>query len=182
MKLIVGLGNPGPKYETTRHNIGFLCIDYLVDQWRASGPVIKNQAECWQTTLDGEQILLIKPQTFMNLSGRSVAPFFSFYKCEPKDLIVIHDELDFDPLEIRFKTGGSHGGHNGLRSIDECLGGISTGYQRVRLGIGHPRNFNLRMDVADYVLGKIPNPEWDELETLFKKAEGGIRLILQGTI
>ena len=107
MKLIVGLGNPGLKYETTRHNIGFLCVDYLVDEWRAQGPTIKNQAEVFQATIDGEQILLIKPQTFMNLSGRSVAPFVQFYKLEAKDVIVIHDELDFDPLEIRFKTGGS---------------------------------------------------------------------------
>lgn len=182
MKLIVGLGNPGPKYETTRHNIGFLCVDYLVETWRAQGPVIKNQAEVYQATIDGEQVMLIKPQTFMNLSGRSVSPFFQFYKCQANDVIVIHDELDIDPLQIRFKTGGSAGGHNGLKSIDECLGGENGDYHRVRLGIGHPRNFNLRMDVADYVLGKIPDSEWDELEPLFQKAEKGIRLVLQGKI
>jgi PTH1 family peptidyl-tRNA hydrolase len=182
MKLIVGLGNPGPKYEVTRHNIGFLAIDYLVDQWKAQGPVVKNQAVYWQATVDGEQVLLVKPQTFMNLSGRSVSPFYQFYKCEPKDLIVLHDELDIDPLEIRFKVGGSHGGHNGLRSIDECLGAMDTGYTRVRLGIGHPRNFNARMDVADYVLGKIPDPEWEELVPLFEKVDGGIRLILRGKL
>jgi PTH1 family peptidyl-tRNA hydrolase len=177
MKLIVGLGNPGPKYETTRHNIGFLCVDYLVEEWRAQGPVIKNQAEVFQATIDGEQVMLIKPQTFMNLSGRSVAPFFTFYKCAPQDLIVIHDELDFDPLEIRFKTGGSAGGHNGLKSIDDSLGAMNRDYHRVRLGIGHPRNLNLKMDVSDYVLGKIPDSEWDGLEALFKKAEAGIHLI-----
>jgi PTH1 family peptidyl-tRNA hydrolase len=171
MKLIVGLGNPGPKYEVTRHNIGFLAIDYLVDQWKAQGPVVKNQAVYWQATVDGEQVLLVKPQTF-----------YQFYKCEPKDLIVLHDELDIDPLEIRFKVGGSHGGHNGLRSIDECLGAMDTGYTRVRLGIGHPRNFNARMDVADYVLGKIPDPEWEELVPLFEKVDGGIRLILRGKL
>jgi PTH1 family peptidyl-tRNA hydrolase len=182
MKIIVGLGNPGPKYETTRHNIGFLCVDYLVDQWRAQGPVIKHQAEIYQTTVEGEQVILMKPQTFMNLSGRSVGPLYQFYKCEPKDVIVIHDELDIDPLEIRFKTGGSPGGHNGLKSMDECLGSLNTGYNRVRLGIGHPRNFNLKMDVADYVLGKIPESDWEELEPLFQKAEGGIRLILKGKI
>ena len=180
MKLIVGLGNPGPKYETTRHNIGFLSVDYLVDEWKAQGPVIKNQAEVWQTTVDGEPVMLIKPQTFMNLSGRSLSPFFQFYKCEPKDVIVIYDELDIDPLEIRFKQGGSNGGHNGLRSIDECLGGMSTGYYRVRLGIGHPRKLNLRMDVADYVLGKIPDAQWNELETLFQKVDAGVKLLLQG--
>jgi PTH1 family peptidyl-tRNA hydrolase len=182
MKLIVGLGNPGPQYETTRHNIGFLFIDYLIDEWKASGPVIKNQAQVYQTTIDGEQVMLIKPQTFMNLSGRSVGPFFTFYKCQPEDVIVIHDELDIDPSEIRFKTGGSHGGHNGLKSMDEHLGALSTMYHRVRLGIGHPRVINPRMDVADYVLGKIPDDEWKELVLLFEKAEKGTRLIMAGKI
>lgn len=181
MKLIVGLGNPGPKYETTRHNIGFLCLDYLVEAWKATGPVTKHQAEVYQTTVDGEQVILMKPQTFMNLSGRSIAPFFQFYKCNPQDLIVIFDELDIDPLDIRFKEGGSST-HNGLRSIEECLGAANNGYTRVRLGIGHPRTFNMRMDVADYVLGKIPDDQWDELEPLFKKAEEGIRLVLKGDI
>lgn len=182
MKLIVGLGNPGPKYETTRHNIGFLCADYLIEQWKAQGPVIKHQAEVYQATVEGEPVLIVKPQTFMNLSGRSVAPFFQFYKCAPGDVIVIHDELDIDPLEIRFKIGGSPGGHNGLKSMDECLGSLNTGYVRVRLGIGHPRNFNPHLDVADYVLGKIPDSEWNELEPLFKKVDTGIRLIFKDKI
>ena len=182
MKLVVGLGNPGMQYETTRHNIGFLCVDRLVEEWRARGPVIKHQAEVYQTELDGEQVLLVKPQTYMNLSGRSVAPFYTFYKCAPGDLIVIHDELDVMPGEIRFKTGGSAGGHNGLKSIDECLGAGNQAYHRVRLGIGHPRNYNLRMDAADYVLGRIPDPEWDALPDLFEKAEAGIRLIFKGKI
>ena len=81
MKLVVGLGNPGPQYETTRHNIGFLAVDYLIDEWRAVGPTVKNKAQVWTATVDGEQVLLIKPQTFMNLSGQSVSPFFQFYKC-----------------------------------------------------------------------------------------------------
>ena len=182
MKLIVGLGNPGTQYETTRHNIGFMCVDYLISEWGARGPTIKNQAQVFQAEFEGEPVLLIKPQTFMNLSGRSVSPFYSFYKCAPSDVIVIHDELDVLPGEIRFKTGGSAGGHNGLKSIDECLGAGSQNYHRVRLGIGHPRNFNLRMDVADYVLGRIPDSEWDGLPDLFKKADGGIRLILKGKI
>jgi PTH1 family peptidyl-tRNA hydrolase len=182
MKLIVGLGNPGPKYETTRHNIGFLCIDYLVEEYKASGPVIKNQAEVWSAKIDGEPVLFIKPQTYMNLSGRAVAPFFQFYKCEPSEVIVIHDELDFAPNDVRFKTGGSAGGHNGLKSMDECLGADHTNYHRVRLGIGHPRNFNLQMDVSDWVLGKIPDSDWAELSDVFKKVDGGIRLILKGKI
>jgi PTH1 family peptidyl-tRNA hydrolase len=182
MKLIVGLGNPGTQYETTRHNIGFLCVDFLIGEWKAQGPAIKNKAEVYQAQVDGEQVLLIKPQTFMNLSGRSVAPLYTFYKCAPSDLIVLHDELDIEPLEIRFKTGGSAGGHNGLKSIDECLGSGQQGYHRVRLGIGHPRTFEPRMDVADYVLGRIPDDQWKGLEELFEKAEKGIRLVFQGKI
>jgi PTH1 family peptidyl-tRNA hydrolase len=179
MKLIVGLGNPGPQYETTRHNIGFLCLDYLIDQWSAKGPMIKNQAEVWQATVQGEPCLLMKPQTFMNLSGRSVGPFYQFYKCDPKDLIVIHDELDIEPNDIRFKLGGSHGGHNGLKSIDESVGALATGYYRIRLGIGHPRPQNLKIDVADYVLGRIPKNDFADLELLFQTAQSGIELILQ---
>lgn len=182
MKLIVGLGNPGPQYETTRHNIGFLCADYLADALGFRGPTIKEKAEVWQgiiQTSDGsEQTMIIKPQTFMNLSGRSVGPLFSFYKCEPKDLIVIYDELDINPLEIRFKKGGSSGGHNGIKSIDDALGSDKTDYTRVRLGIGHPRAQNMRMDVSDYVLGKIPDNQWDQLGDLFKRTEEGIKLIL----
>jgi len=180
MKLIVGLGNPGARYETTRHNIGFLCLDYLSDQWKAQGPLQKNQSEYWQCTIEGEPALLIKPQTFMNLSGRSVAPFYQFYKCTPSDVIVIHDELDIPPNDIRFKVGGSNGGHNGLKSMDECLGALNTGYTRIRLGIGHPRNFNSQMDVSDWVLGKIPDQEWNGLPELFSKVEQGIRLTLKG--
>jgi len=153
-----------------------------VGEWGARGPTIKNQAQVFQTEIEGEPILLIKPQTFMNLSGRSLGPFYSFYKCTPSDVIVIHDELDVLPGEIRFKTGGSAGGHNGLKSIDENLGAGNQNYHRVRLGIGHPRNFNLRMDVADYVLGRIPDSEWDALPDLFKKADAGIRLIFKGKI
>ena len=182
MKLIVGLGNPGPQYQTTRHNIGFLCADYLIDEWKGIFTTIKNQGEIYQAKLNDESILIIKPQTFMNLSGRAIAPIFNFYKCKAEDLIILHDELDIDPLEIRFKKGGSHGGHNGLRSIDESLGPLNNSYLRVRLGIGHPRNFNPNIEVADYVLGKIPNPEWNELEPLFQKAKDGIELVLQGKI
>jgi peptidyl-tRNA hydrolase, PTH1 family len=180
MKLIVGLGNPGPKYETTRHNIGFLCVDYLAASFKATGPEIKNQAEVWKANVQGEPVLLIKPQTFMNLSGRSLAPFYQFYKCKPDDVVVIHDEVDIVPLEIRFKTGGGSGGHNGLKSIDECLGSGQLNYHRVRLGVGHPRAIHPDIDVADWVLGKIPKAEWDQLMPMFEKVKKGIELIFEG--
>lgn len=184
MKLIVGLGNPGKKYETTKHNIGFLGVDYLTSEWKSLGPQTKYQAEVWQSkislTTGLEPVLLMKPQTFMNLSGQSVAEFYRFYKCKPEDLVVLHDELDIPPGEIRFKQGGSHGGHNGLKSIDECLGAEHTQYYRVRLGIGHPRALNLKHDVADYVLGQIPNTQWDALEDLFRATKQAIEMILNG--
>lgn len=186
MKLIVGLGNPGKKYETTRHNIGFLCADFLVDEWKAQGPTIKNKAEVWQVTLNlpegKEPALILKPQTFMNLSGRAVSEFYSFYKCKPEDLLVIYDELDIPPGEIRIKQGGSNGGHNGLKSIDECIGSDQTNYFRFRLGIGHPRALNLPHDVSDYVLGGIPDQQWDALEDLFKSVKGAIELTFSGKI
>jgi PTH1 family peptidyl-tRNA hydrolase len=180
MKLVVGLGNPGSQYEQTRHNIGFLCVDHLVREWKAQGPDVKNQAKVWKCTVVGEPVLLIQPQTYMNLSGRAVAPFYQFYKCKPDDLIVLHDELDILPLEIKFKTGGGNGGHNGLKSIDECLGAGQLQYHRARLGIGHPRALHPNFDVADYVLGRIPDEQEKELEPMFSKVRQGIELIFQG--
>ncbi len=180
MKLIVGLGNPGPRYEQTRHNIGFLCLDYLADVWGAGPEKNQHQAIVQAAKVGSEPVLLIKPQTFMNLSGRSVAPFFQFYKCKADDVIVLHDELDIDPNAIRFKTGGGNGGHNGLKSIDECLGALDRNYHRVRLGIGHPRNLAPKMDVSDWVLGRIPDSDWSELPDLFSKAKTAIELIFEG--
>ncbi len=182
MKLVVGLGNPGPKYETTRHNVGFLAADRLVDRWKAQGPVNKNQAEVYQASIAGEQVLIIKPQTYMNLSGRSVAPLFTFYKCSVDDLIVIHDELDLKPMALRLKTGGGTGGHNGLKSIEECLGNGQNGYHRVRVGVGHPRELGLRMSPADYVLGQYTNDELEQLDPLLDRVANAIELVIAGNI
>jgi PTH1 family peptidyl-tRNA hydrolase len=182
MKLIVGLGNPGPKYQQTHHNIGFLAVDYLVRAWNAQGPIQKNKALLWQVKLDGEDVFLIQPQTFMNLSGESVAAFFKFYKCAPSDLIVIHDELDLDPGVLRIKQGGRNGGHNGLRSIDECLGGDLTQYTRIRLGIGHPRRLNLPIDVSDFVLMRFRKEDEAALTDIFRDVEGAIRLCFQNKL
>ena len=180
MKLIVGLGNPGVKYEQTRHNIGFLAVDRLIDDWRATGPVAKNQGEVWQATVQGEKVLLVKPTTFMNLSGRCVGPLFHFHKCAATDLIVLHDDLDLDPLQIRLKTGGGTGGHNGLKSIDEALGAGMNGYHRVRLGIGHPSRLGLRIPPVDYVLQAFPDSEWNEFETLFGQVRDAVELLIRG--
>lgn len=180
MKLIVGLGNPGPKYETTRHNVGFLAVDRLIDEWKATGPLEKNQGEVWQAQVAGEKILLVKPQTFMNLSGRCVAPLAAFYKCEPQDLIVVHDDLDLESMVLRVKTGGGTGGHNGLKSIDECLGGANNGYHRMRIGIGHPARLGLRIGVADYVLQPLNDDECVELDRLLDKLVRAAELLVRG--
>ena len=154
MKLVVGLGNPGPQYETTRHNVGWLALDRMIDDWKAVGPKVQNNAEVFQARVGSEQVLLVKPLTFMNLSGRAVAPLVSFFKCEPSDIVVLQDEVDLKPLTFRLKSGGGSGGHNGLKSLDESLG--SNAYHRVRIGVGHPRDFNPRMDTANWVLGVWP--------------------------
>jgi PTH1 family peptidyl-tRNA hydrolase len=180
MKLIVGLGNPGVKYEQTRHNIGFLAVDRLIDDWNASGPVTRNQGEVWTASVAGERVLLIKPSTFMNLSGRCVGPLFHFHKCTPGDLIVLHDDLDLDPLQIRLKTGGGTGGHNGLKSIDEALGPGMNGYHRIRLGIGHPSRLGLRIPPVDYVLQAFPDSEWNEFDSLFGQVREAVELALRG--
>jgi peptidyl-tRNA hydrolase, PTH1 family len=167
MKLIVGLGNPGFKYERTRHNIGFLAVDAIAQELKASQWTQKNKALFCKTTIGGEDVLLIKPQTFMNLSGESVGIFYHFHKCEPQDVIVFHDELDITPGLVRIKKGGGNGGHNGLRSLDACLG--TADYFRIRLGVGHPRSLTEEdlvkvhpsMDAADFVLSQFTQPELD---------------------
>jgi PTH1 family peptidyl-tRNA hydrolase len=180
MKLIVGLGNPGPQYETTRHNAGFLAIDRLVERWKAVSQRATSQEKLWQATARGEKVLLVKPQTFMNLSGRSVAPIFNFYKCKPGDLIVIHDDVDLKPLQLRLKTGGGTGGHNGLKSLDASLGSANTAYHRVRIGVGkagHPG-----MDTADHVLAQFNDHELRELDAVLDRVAAAIELILDGDV
>lgn len=186
MKIIVGLGNPGPKYETTRHNVGFLAIDRLVDEWKATGPARSNEGEVFQATVKGEKVALIKPQTYMNNSGRTVGPIYKFYKCEPADLIVIHDDLDLKPMAVRIKTGGGTGGHNGLKSIDAHLGAGQTGYHRIRIGIGKPGMPGLSapslMATADYVLQQYSDAELGELDRVLDVAVQAAEMIVAGDV
>lgn len=179
MKLVVGLGNPGPKYETTRHNVGFLALDRLVDRWRATGPATRGEAEVYEASFAGEKVMLVKPQTFMNLSGKAIAPLFQFYKCEPKDLVVLHDEVDLKSLQLRLKTGGGTAGHNGLKSIDASLGSAKTGYHRVRIGVGRPEVGSL-MSTADYVLGRFTDVELSALDKIFDQTADAVEMLLRG--
>lgn len=135
MILFVGLGNPGPRYAANRHNVGFMAVDAIHDRFRLPAWRQKYQGEISEGTIGPVRVLLLKPQTYMNESGRSVGEVARFHKIAPADVIVFHDELDLPPGKIRVKTGGGHGGHNGLRSLTAHIG---DGYRRVRIGIGHP--------------------------------------------
>lgn len=147
MLVIAGLGNPGSRYQANRHNIGFMAVDAIARAQGFSGWSKKFKAEIAEGEIGGERVLLVKPQTFMNLSGESVGEALRFYKLGPDALTVIYDELDLAPGKVRIKTGGGHGGHNGIKSLDAHVG---KDYRRVRLGIGHPGAKEL---VHNHVLG-----------------------------
>jgi PTH1 family peptidyl-tRNA hydrolase len=154
IRLFVGLGNPGPDYEDTRHNAGFWWIDALARELKINLLMDKSyHAMVARTSIQGQSVWLLKPQTFMNLSGKSVAALANFFKIPPQDILVAHDELDIVPGEAKLKLGGSHAGHNGLRDIHAQLG--TDQYWRLRLGIGHPGN---KADVVHWVLKK-PSPD-----------------------
>lgn len=147
MRLLVGLGNPGPQYAATRHNIGFMAVDRIADAHSFAPFRSKFNGLISEGSLRGTRVLLLKPQTFMNLSGQSVAEAAKFFKISINDIMVFHDELDLAPGKLKIKTGGGHAGHNGLRSIHAHLG---PDFTRIRLGIGHPGHKDA---VSPYVLG-----------------------------
>lgn len=153
-KLIVGLGNPGKQYENNRHNIGFKVIDYLAHKMALPlSEKVKFKAEFASGSIRDKKIFLLKPLTYMNLSGQSVAAVANFYKISLDNILVIHDEIDLKFADIRFKQGGGNAGHNGLKSISACVG---NEYGRIRIGVGRPQNSNI--EIADYVLQDF-NPE-----------------------
>ena len=151
MYLIAGLGNPGRDYVNTRHNVGFEAISVLSSYYDIPLKKIKHKAVFGEGKISGEQVILAQPQTYMNNSGNAVGPLMAFYKIPLENVIVIHDDMDLKIGDMRQKIGGGSGGHNGIKSIDAAVG---NGYHRVRIGIGHPRDFELPMDPADWVLGR----------------------------
>ena len=154
IKLFVGLGNPGPDYASTRHNAGFWWLAALASALNVTlQPDKSYHGRVARTTVQGHTIWLLEPQTFMNLSGKSVAALARFFKIQPEEILVVHDELDIPPGQARLKFGGSHAGHNGLRDIHAQLG--SADYWRLRLGIGHP---GVKSEVVNWVLKK-PSPD-----------------------
>jgi PTH1 family peptidyl-tRNA hydrolase len=160
MKLVVGLGNPGAKYAANRHNIGWMAVDAIADEHGFGPERAKFQGRLREGRLGADKALILKPETFMNLSGQSVGEALRFYKLGPEDVIVFHDELDLAPGKLRVKTGGGHAGHNGLRSLHQHIG---PDYQRVRMGIGHPGDKAL---VSAYVLRDFAKADRDWLDPL----------------
>lgn len=176
--LVVGLGNPGPQYAKTRHNVGFLVADILAGRMGSSFKVHKRSgAEIATGRLGGRAVVLAKPRTYMNESGRQVGPLAKFYSVGAGDVIVIHDELDIDFGKVRLKVGGGEGGHNGLRSVANALG--TRDFQRVRIGIGRPPG---RKDPAAFVLEPFAAAERATVPTLCEVAADATELLIEAGV
>ncbi|MEL6318160.1 MAG: aminoacyl-tRNA hydrolase [Pseudomonadota bacterium] len=160
MRLFVGLGNPGGKYEKTRHNIGFLAVDAIADAHGFPAGRGKFQGLFSEGRVGGERVLILQPETFMNLSGQAIGEAMRYYKLAPEDVVVFHDELDLAPGRVKVKQGGGHAGHNGLRSTHEHIG---ADFHRVRMGIGHPGDKRL---VSGYVLHEFAKADWEWIDPL----------------
>ncbi len=174
--LVVGLGNPEKKYEKTRHNAGFMAIDYLAERLSVKVDRIKFSALVGEAVICGKRVLLMKPQTSMNLSGNAVIEAVRFYKIEPENVIVFSDDITLDVGRLRVRRKGTHGGHNGLRSIEAKLS--SQEYQRIKIGIGakpHPD-----YDLADWVLGNFSNEDIAVLKGNFDKLYSGLSMMISG--
>ncbi|MET3514208.1 PTH1 family peptidyl-tRNA hydrolase [Pseudacidovorax sp. 1753] len=176
IKLFVGLGNPGPEYEDTRHNAGFWWIDALARDWKLHlAPERSYHGLAARTNVGGQTVWLLEPQTFMNLSGRSVAALARFFKIAPKEILVVHDELDVVPGQAKLKFGGSHAGHNGLRDIHAQLG---TGdYWRLRIGIGHP---GVKSEVVNWVLKKPLREQREAIDDAIVRSLRAVPTLLAG--
>jgi peptidyl-tRNA hydrolase, PTH1 family len=172
MKLLVGLGNPGAKYTYNRHNIGFMVLEEIARHNQATPWKERFSGAFCEATLQSEKVLLLKPLTYMNDSGRAVQACAKFYKLDENDVVVFHDELDLEPAKLRIKKGGGNAGHNGLRSITAHIG---NEYTRVRLGIGHPGDKAL---VHNYVLNDFDKAEQPWVKTLCRSSAQNIDLLI----
>ena len=178
LQLIVGLGNPGPKYAQTRHNVGFVFVDELARSKGATfRPDTKFHGEVCSVSVDGANLWLLKPSTFMNRSGQAVAALARFYKVPPEAVLVVHDELDIPAGQLRLKQGGGHGGHNGLRDIISQLG--SREFLRLRIGIDHPGSSR---EVSDYVLTKASAADQAKIDEAIDEALRSLPQIIAGDV
>lgn len=178
--LIVGLGNPGEQYRSTRHNIGFLVVDQLKKQWGGEGYQEKWQALHASNSCRGKKVHIIKPLTFMNRSGKAVVQYYRFFKMTPDQLLVIHDDLDMAPGRIKLVKGGGTGGHNGIKSIVESLG--TQDFYRLKIGIGRPGKNGIHPDfpVENFVLSNFDDAETKVVESRFSSLQQGVELFLHG--
>ena len=174
MQIWAGLGNPGASYAMHRHNIGFMVADLLADVYGFGPWKLRFQGLTSEGRIGGVKILLIKPQTFMNESGRSVGEAMRFFKLEPEDITVFYDELDIDPFRVKAKVGGGTAGHNGIRSIDVHIG---NGFRRVRLGIGHPGH---KDRVTSHVLGNYAKAELDDVAAMLGAVAAEAKWLAEG--
>lgn len=176
--MVVGLGNIGKQYEHTRHNAGFLAIDYIAEKYSAKIDRVKFHATVGEANIGGERVLLMKPSTLMNNSGVAVAEAASFYKISPERIIILHDEISFDPGILRIRRKGSAGGHNGLKSIIAHLG--SEDFPRVKIGIGKKPSPDY--DLANWVLGKFPEGDLKSLSSRYGDIADAVELMIKGKI
>lgn len=175
--IVAGLGNPGEKYSETRHNVGFMLLDYILKNTNEKLR-IKHDSLCARITFAGKKLLIMKPQTFMNDSGRAISNAADYYKVPPERIVVVFDDISLEPGQMRIRRNGSAGGHNGIKSIIEYLG--SAEFPRIKIGVGakpHPD-----YDLADWVLSKIPHSERDKIEKLFPDISDALSLIANDRI
>lgn len=176
MYLIAGLGNPTKEYDKTRHNVGFCVIDVLADKYGIDVSEKKHKALCGRGVIEGQKVLLVKPQTFMNLSGESLRAASDYYKIEPQDMIVIYDDISLDPGQLRIRLKGSAGGHNGIKNIIAQLG--TQEFPRIKVGVGAKPP---RMDLADYVLSRFSAEDQKRMEEAFREAaEAAVSMMTDG--
>ena len=178
MYLIAGLGNPDKKYEHTRHNVGFDVIDELAEKYNISISEKKHKALLGKGVIEGQKVVLAKPQTYMNLSGESIVELVHYYKIDPEtEMIVIYDDISFAPGNLRIRQSGSAGGHNGIKNIIKCLG--TQEFMRIKVGVGEkPKNW----DLADLVLGKLSKKERENLEDAIGRAMEAVGYMINGDV
>lgn len=177
MYLIAGLGNPTREYEKTRHNAGFSVIDVLADRYGIDVSEKKHKALCGKGVIEGQKVLLVKPQTFMNLSGESLRAAADYYKIDPEDMIVIYDDISLEPGQLRIRLKGSAGGHNGIKNIIAQLG--TQEFPRIKVGVGAKPP---KMDLADYVLGHFSKGEQEVMNDAFvEAAKAAVMMITEGS-
>lgn len=173
--LVVGLGNTGKEHQNTRHNVGFITVDYLSEYYKISwNTKSKFHAELAQGVIDGHKLLLAKPLTYMNLSGKAVQAICSYYNIKPPNIIVLHDDIDLSIGRIKYKLAGGSGGHNGLKSLDQCVG---NDYHRIRIGVGRPASND---DVSGYVLAAFSKEEYKIIISSIELITNNFPLLLSG--